>query len=177
MMSPVFTLYGKYNLLEAGTLIIIYYILAAFIIAIDQISKWLIITNMTIGQSIPVIPNIFYITSIRNTGAAWSILEGKRVFFYIITVIVAIIVIYYLQKAGRHHPLLGTALGLVLGGSLGNFIDRVFRGRVVDFLHVYIGNYSYPIFNIADSSLVIGVILILIYIYLEGKKEKNNGKI
>lgn len=157
-------------------MIFFYYLLAAFIIVIDQVSKWLIAKTMMIGQSISVIPNVLYITSIRNTGAAWSILEGKRLFFFIITIIVVVIVIYYLQKIGRYNPLLGTALGLVLGGSLGNFIDRVFRGQVVDFIHVYIGSYSYPIFNVADSSLVIGVILILIYIFIEGKKEKKNGK-
>lgn len=156
-------------------MLIIYYFIALLVICIDQWSKWLIAKSMLIGQSIPLIPGFLYFTSSRNKGAAWSILEGQQIFFFIITIIVVVIIVYYMQKMGRSSKLLGIALGLVLGGSLGNFIDRVFRGEVIDFVHVYIGTYSYPIFNVADSSLVIGVILILIYIFLEGKKEKKNG--
>lgn len=154
---------------------VIYYFIALVIIILDQLSKWFIVNNMTIGQSIELIPNFFYFTSTRNDGAAWSILEGQMIFFFIITAIVLVIVIYYMQKLGRFQPLLGTALGLVIGGTLGNFIDRLLRGEVVDFVHVYIFSYNYPIFNIADSSLVVGVVIILIYMFIEGKKEKQNG--
>ncbi len=154
---------------------IFYYFLALLVIIIDQWSKWLIAKSMMVGQSMTLIPGFLYFTSSRNTGAAWSILEGQRIFFFIITTIVVIIIIYYMQKLAGSSKLLGVALGMVLGGSIGNFIDRAIRGEVIDFIHVYIGSYSYPIFNAADSSLVIGVILILIYIFLEGKKEKQHG--
>ncbi|EST13127.1 signal peptidase II [Sporolactobacillus laevolacticus] len=150
----------------------IYYALAVFVLLIDQLSKWLVIQNMQIGDSVTIIPGFFYLTSIRNTGAAWSILEGQFFFFFIITVVVLAVVIYYMQKYGRKHPLLGTSLGFIIGGTLGNFFDRMFRGEVVDFIHVYLVHYSFPVFNLADSSLFIGVILLIIYLFLDGKKEQ-----
>jgi signal peptidase II len=154
---------------------VIYYFIAIIALVLDQFSKWLIASNMKVGQSIELIPNFLYITYTRNTGAAWSILEGQMWFFYLVTVIVLVIVVYYMQKYGRFKPLLGTALGLVIGGTLGNFFDRLIHGSVVDFIHVYLGSYSYPVFNIADSSLVIGAILILLYTLFDQKKEKVNG--
>ncbi|WP_174495557.1 signal peptidase II [Salirhabdus euzebyi] len=144
-----------------------YYVIALVIIAIDQWTKWLIVKNMTLMESIPVIENFFYITSHRNKGAAWGILQGQMWFFYIITVVVVIGVIIYLQKFGRQHVLLGLSLGLILGGAIGNFIDRVFRQEVVDFFDFIIFGYDFPIFNIADSALVVGVILMIIYTLFE----------
>lgn len=76
------------------------------------------------------------------------------------------------EKYAKTDKLLGISLGLILGGAIGNFIDRVFRQEVVDFIHVYIFSYNYPVFNIADSALCIGVVLIIIQTLLEGKKTK-----
>lgn len=150
----------------------IYYVIALFVIAIDQISKWLIVKNMELGTSIPIIDNVLYITSHRNRGAAWGILENKMWFFYIITVIFVAFIVFYMKKYTKTDKLLGISLGLILGGAIGNFIDRVFRQEVVDFIHVYIFSYNYPVFNIADSALCIGVVLIIIQTVLEGKKAK-----
>ncbi|WP_027726116.1 signal peptidase II [Tuberibacillus calidus] len=148
----------------------IYYAIGLIVLILDQLTKWIIVQQMHIGESIEIIPHFLYITSARNTGAAWSILEGQMWFFYLVTVVVLAIVIFYMQKYGRHRPFLGVALGLVIGGTLGNFIDRLFRGSVVDFIHVFLGNYSYPVFNVADSSLVIGAILIVIFTLFDQKK-------
>ncbi|MGE7860407.1 lipoprotein signal peptidase LspA [Bacillus mobilis] len=150
----------------------IYYVIALFVIAIDQISKWLIVKNMELGTSIPIIDNVLYITSHRNRGAAWGILENKMWFFYIITVVFVTFIVIYMKKYAKTDKLLGISLGLILGGAIGNFIDRVFRQEVVDFIHVYIFSYNYPVFNIADSALCIGVVLIIIQTLLEGKKTK-----
>jgi len=150
----------------------IYYVIALFVIAIDQISKWLIVKNMELGTSIPIIDNVLYITSHRNRGAAWGILENKMWFFYIITVVFVVFIVIYMQKYAKTDKLLGISLGLILGGAIGNFIDRVFRQEVVDFIHVYIFSYNYPVFNVADSALCIGVVLIIIQTLLEGKKTK-----
>ncbi|PEJ10323.1 lipoprotein signal peptidase LspA [Bacillus wiedmannii] len=150
----------------------IYYVIALFVIAIDQISKWLIVKNMELGTSIPIIDNVLYITSHRNRGAAWGILENKMWFFYIITVVFVVFIVIYMQKYAKTDKLLGISLGLILGGAIGNFIDRVFRQEVVDFIHVYIFSYNYPVFNIADSALCIGVVLIIIQTLLESKKTK-----
>jgi signal peptidase II len=144
------------------------------VIGIDQLTKWLIIQNMDLYESIPIIDNLFYITSHRNAGAAWGILEGQMLFFYIITTIVIIGLIYYMEKYARDNKLTAIALSLILGGAIGNFIDRLLRQEVVDFLDVMIFTYDFPIFNVADSALVIGVILIFIATIME---EKSKGKV
>ncbi|MGV3488609.1 MAG: signal peptidase II [Tuberibacillus sp.] len=154
----------------------IYYAIAILALILDQLTKWIISSQMEVGESIEIIPDFLYITSTRNTGAAWSILEGQMWFFYLVTIVVLAIVVYYMQKFGRHKPLLGIALGLVIGGTLGNFVDRLFRGSVVDFIHVFLGDYSYPVFNLADSSLVIGAILIIVFTLFDQKKEKEHGQ-
>ncbi|WP_010631015.1 signal peptidase II [Sporolactobacillus vineae] len=150
----------------------IYYLLALAVFLLDQLAKWLVVQNMQVGESIPIIPHFLYFTSLRNTGAAWSILQGQFTIFFVITVLVLGTVIYLMQKAGRKQPLLGTSLGLIIGGTLGNFSDRLLRGEVVDFVHAYPLGYNFPVFNLADSSLFIGVVLLLIYMYLDGKKAK-----
>jgi signal peptidase II len=157
---------------------VFYYIIALFVIALDQFTKWLIVKKLEYGESITIIDNFLYITSHRNRGAAWGILQGQMWFFYIITVLVIIGIVYYIQKAARGNWLFGVSLGLMLGGAIGNFIDRVVRKQVVDFINTYIFGYDFPIFNIADSSLVIGVILLMVHMFIEerGSKEKLNGK-
>ncbi|MDF2903312.1 MAG: lspA [Bacillus sp. (in: firmicutes)] len=157
---------------------VFYYIIAVFVIILDQLTKWLVKKNLEIGESIKVIDNFLYITSHRNRGAAWGILQGQMWFFYVITVIVIIGIIYYIQTVAKGKWLLGVSLGLMLGGAIGNFIDRVFRKEVVDFINTYIFGYDFPVFNIADSSLVLGVSLLMIHMFYEerGSKEKLNGK-
>ncbi|SER04508.1 signal peptidase II [Gracilibacillus ureilyticus] len=150
------------------------YIVAVVIIGLDQLTKLWIVQNMELGDQITVIENVFYLTSHRNTGAAWGILAGQMIFFYIITTIVIGFVIYYIQKYGKDSKLLGLSLALVLGGAIGNFIDRLFRKEVVDFFDIYIGSYDYPIFNIADSALVVGVILIFIGTILDERNKKRS---
>ncbi|WP_416826923.1 signal peptidase II [Ectobacillus polymachus] len=149
-----------------------YYGIALAVILVDQFTKWLIVTYMQYGESIPIIQNVLYITSHRNKGAAWGMLQDRMWFFYTITVVIVIAIVYYLRKYGKQDKLLGIALGLILGGALGNFIDRVFRKEVVDFIHTYIFSYNFPVFNVADSSLCIGVALLFIQTLMEGKKAK-----
>ncbi len=128
---------------------------------------------MEIGESITIIENFFYITSHRNTGAAWGILPGQMWFFYIITAVVIVGIIYYIQKHTKQNKVMGVALGFMLGGAIGNFIDRLFRKEVVDFINTYIFSYDFPIFNIADSALCIGVGLLFIHmLFFEGKEKE-----
>jgi signal peptidase II len=157
---------------------VFYYLVAIFIILLDQVTKWLIVTKMYLGESIPVIDNFLYITSHRNRGAAWGILQGQMWFFYLITTVVIIGIIYYIQKAAKGKMLLGVSLAFMLGGAIGNFIDRLLRKEVVDFIHTYIFSYNFPVFNIADSALVIGVILLMIQMLREERetKEKSYGE-
>lgn len=149
-----------------------YYVFAFIVILLDQLSKWLIVKKMDISESIVIIEDFFRITSHRNSGAAWGILQDQMIFFYIITFIVVIGIIYYMQKHAKNNGLLASALSLLLGGAIGNFIDRLFRKEVVDFLDFKIINYNYPIFNIADSALFIGVAVLIIFVIIDERKNK-----
>lgn len=151
-----------------------YYIIALFVIILDQLTKWLIVKNLQLGESIKIIENFLYITSHRNRGAAWGILQGQMWFFYVITIVVIIGIVWYIQKAVKGQWLMGVSLGLMLGGAIGNFIDRVFRKEVVDFVNTYIFGYDFPVFNIADSALVIGVILLMIQMLKEERELKRS---
>ena len=153
-----------------------YYLLALVIIALDQITKAIIVNKMELGESIQVIEYFLYITSHRNPGAAWGILAGKMWFFYIVTVVVIIALVFYIQKMAKTHMLVGVALALMLGGAIGNFIDRILHQEVVDFIDTYIFGYNFPIFNVADSALTVGVALLIIYMLFEEKflKERKN---
>lgn len=155
------------------TIRVIYFLLAFILFLIDQGTKYLIAVNLKIGDQIPVIGDFFLITSHRNTGAAFGILEGKRWFFVTITVIVVAGIIWYLNKVkSSNNKLLPTALSLVLGGAVGNFLDRAVAGEVVDFLQFNFGTYTFPIFNVADSCIVIGVAMIVLDSILEMRREK-----
>jgi signal peptidase II len=153
---------------------VFYYLIALVVILIDQVTKWMIVKEMYYGQSITVIENFLYITSHRNRGAAWGILQGQMWFFYLITVVVVVGLIIYIQKLKKQDKWFGIALALMLGGAIGNFIDRVVRKEVVDFVNTYIFTYDFPIFNVADSALVVGVIIMFIMTLFEGKMKKEH---
>ncbi|MDE5978262.1 MAG: signal peptidase II [Turicibacter sp.] len=141
-------------------------------IIIDQLTKFLVVKYMTIGQSISIIDNFLYLTSHRNQGAAWGILQGKMIFFYVVTIVVIGVVIVWIRRLNlQKEKLLGIALALILGGALGNFIDRVMYQQVVDFINVYLFKYDFPIFNVADSALCIGVLLMAVDAALDVKQQ------
>ena len=152
----------------------IYYGIALLIIALDQWTKWLVVKYMALGERISVIDPYVGWLSHRNRGAAWGMLEGQMWLFGIVTVVVTIGLLYYFHKHARKQPLLQITLMVLLGGTIGNFIDRMARGEVVDFVDVLIPviNYDFPIFNIADAALTIGVVLMIIYIILDEKQQK-----
>ncbi|MBP3952105.1 signal peptidase II [Bacillus suaedae] len=153
-----------------------YYIIALVIIVFDQITKRIVETKMALGESITIIEPFLYFTSHRNRGAAFGILEGQMWLFYIITVIVVIGIIYFMKKEASKSRLYGISLALLLGGAIGNFIDRLFRGEVVDFVDTYIFGYDFAIFNVADASLCIGVGLLFIKMLSDERKQKKEIK-
>ncbi|EGQ3511649.1 lipoprotein signal peptidase [Staphylococcus pseudintermedius] len=140
----------------------------------DQLTKFIIRTQMALGESFAVVPKFLYITSHRNNGAAWGILSGKMTFFYIITIIVLIALIVFYIKEAKNNMLMQIAISLLFSGALGNFIDRVSSGEVVDFIDTVIFGYDFPIFNIADASLTIGVVLLIIVLL---KDQNQKGKV
>lgn len=153
-----------------------YYLLALVVIVFDQITKRIVETEMALGESITIIEPFLYFTSHRNRGAAFGILEGQMWLFYIVTVIVVIGIIYYMKKEASKSRLYGVSLALLLGGAIGNFIDRLFRGEVVDFVDTYIFGYDFAIFNVADASLCIGVGLLFIKMLSDERKQKKEIK-
>lgn len=155
-----------------------YYGLAAFVILLDQWTKWLIVKNMEFGERIAVWDPWFAILSHRNRGAAWGMLEGQIWLFTIVTIGVICAIIYFYHKEAKGKLIFQIGLMLLLGGAIGNFIDRLFRGEVVDFIDVFIPiiNYDFPIFNIADAALTIAVVILMIGLITEDKKEKKQVK-
>lgn len=155
-----------------------YYFITLLIIISDQLTKWLVVNYMTYGgPSLEIVPNWLYFTSHRNSGAAWGVLQDQMIFFYILTTIVVVAIIYVMWKHGAENSLLALSLAIILGGAIGNFIDRIFRKEVVDFIRVDL--FNFPIFNIADMALTFGVMTMFIYVIKDEKmkKEKSNGAI
>ncbi|ARF15259.1 signal peptidase II [Sporosarcina ureae] len=153
---------------------IFYYAIAALVIGLDQLTKWLIVKNMELGEHIAILDPYIALLSHRNRGAAWGMLEGKMWLFFIVTIVVVVAIIYFFHTEGKKDQLLGVSLMLLLGGAIGNFIDRLLRGEVVDFISVLIPviHYDFPIFNVADAALTIAVILILLHVVFDEKKKK-----
>lgn len=152
-----------------------YYWIALLVFVLDFATKRLIETKLNIGDQISVIGQFFLITSHRNRGAAFGILQEQRLFFIIITIVIVTGIIWYIQAMRKiAKPWLLNGLGLVLGGAIGNFLDRARYGEVVDFLQFNFGSYEFPIFNVADSAIVCGVALILIDTLLSAKDDKKH---
>ena len=155
-----------------------YYGLAAIVILLDQWTKWLIVKNMELGERIAVWDPWLGILSHRNRGAAWGMLEGQMWLFSVVTIVVIAGIIYFYHTEAKGKPMYQISLMLLLGGAVGNFIDRLFRGEVVDFVDTFIPviKYHFPIFNIADAALTIAVVMLIITIVLEEKAEKKKVK-
>ena len=143
-------------------------------VVLDQVTKQIVTRNMEIGDSIPVIDNFLSITYHRNSGAAWGIMQGQMLFFYIVTAITIAGLIFWLRKIDlKIEKVMAISLALMLAGAIGNLIDRIMYQSVIDFISTYWWGYSFPIFNIADSSLVIGVGLMAIdALFLERRRLK-----
>ena len=137
------------------------YIIAFLFFIIDLISKQLVMHLMVLGEKNVIIKNFFYLTYTENKGAAWSILEDKRILLLIITVFVLFLINKYINKE-KLSKMEEFTYGMIIGGIIGNLFDRVFYGSVVDFLDFKIFGYDYPVFNLADSFIVVGIILLMI---------------
>lgn len=153
-----------------------HYLIIIVTILIDQISKYYIQYTPALHGKIELIPNFLYVTYVKNTGVAWSMLSGKTVFLIIIGIIETAVLIYFLVMVlkAKNKPYI-VALSLMIGGAIGNLIDRIMFGYVRDFIDTYPFGYNFPVFNVADSALCIGVGIILILMIYEERKEKRNG--
>ncbi|MDI6776669.1 MAG: signal peptidase II [Syntrophales bacterium] len=153
---------------------LLFFVTTVAVILLDQITKAYISSTMSIHESFAVIEGFFNITYIRNPGAAFGFLTGvspvfRYVFFLSATIAVILLILHYIRKSKEEELLLIFSLSLILAGAMGNLIDRVRFGEVIDFLDVYIGFYHWPAFNAADSAISTGA-AILILITLKRKK-------
>jgi signal peptidase II len=157
---------------------IIWFLLSLFIIGLDQLSKYLITHTLDLWQSIPLIPGFFDFTLRHNTGAAYSFLDSasgwQRWFFIGLALIISAVIIVWMRKLSIKEKLEGYALALILGGALGNLCDRVIHGYVIDFILFYYEKWQFPAFNIADSAISIGVVLLIPSLFKSPNVKKIN---
>lgn len=144
-------------------------VISGLVIILDQITKILILKNLPLYHSITIVPGFFNITHIHNPGGAFGFLAHQdsslRSFLFIFFSLFAIGLIFYFYKnTNRTHPFLGSGFALILGGAMGNLIDRIRFGKVVDFLDVYLNNYHWPAFNVADSAITVGVAIFIFHV-------------
>ena len=152
-----------------------YYLLIIIVVMLDQLTKFFIAKNLSQYDSVTIIPGFFKLVHVRNDGAIFGLLSdsGKSWVFFVLTVaslLALSLVVYYFHIVPAKDKVFKIALALILAGALGNLVDRVLRGYVVDFLHFYIKGWQWPSFNIADSCITIGALLLL-YIFFIRKKE------
>ncbi len=145
---------------------------------VDQWTKWIASTHLNYADPVPVLPFLNW-TLLHNYGAAFSFLSDaggwQRYFFTSLAGLVSILFVFWLLRMPKKMVVLPVAIALILGGALGNLIDRITLGYVVDFIHVYYQNHHFPAFNIADSAITLGTILLLIdTFFLEKQRPKNS---
>jgi len=154
-----------------------FYLIALGIILLDRATKLVIIQTLRLGQGIPVIPGFLDIVFVLNPGAAFGFLatlsdEVRNPLFILISILAVVLIVFYHTRYLRSHRLVSVALGIVLGGAVGNLIDRLYYGMVVDFLDLHAGPYHWPAFNVADSAISVGVSLMILDMLLDWRRER-----
>ena len=152
---------------------------AAVIIALDQITKSAVMARFSLHETLEIIPGLFNLVYVMNPGAAFGFLADasptfRYIFFIGVTILAAGLIVYYLVKSNPRNLMLAGSLTLIFGGAVGNLIDRIRFGAVVDFLDVYLGASHWPAFNVADSAITCGAIL-MIWEMLRNRKSKQTS--
>jgi len=133
---------------------------AASILVLDQVSKAIMASRLLLGRPVPLLGDFVRLTLVHNTGAAFGLFPGSRLPFILISILAIGVVLYLFARAAYHGLMNRILLGCILGGALGNLVDRIRWGRVVDFIDVGVGTLRWPVFNVADSAVTLGVILL-----------------
>lgn len=144
----------------------LYFVAAIIVLLLDRATKWLVSERIQLHESISVIPGFFRLTHVQNRGAAFGLFadspsEWKVAILVAFSLIALVVVSALLWRNSHTFTMTGTALALILGGAIGNLWDRILAGHVVDFLDFYVGTYHWPAFNIADSAIVVGAMLLV----------------
>lgn len=151
-----------------------YVVFIAVLILIDQITKYIVSIQLQNGREIDIIKNIFSLSYVENRGIAFGMMQGGRWFFVIFTILILLAYIYYYNKVLKYKKdiFYNISLILIVSGAIGNFIDRVHLGYVIDFLYFKLINF--PVFNLADIYVVIGAILyVIVNLFLDNEENKN----
>lgn len=152
--------------------------ISVVVLIADQVSKVIADSSLILHSPVPVLPGYFDWMLAYNEGAAFSFLAGaggwQRWFFTALATVVSIVLIVWIKKLESHERYTAISLALILGGALGNLIDRVLYGHVIDFIQVYFGSYAYPAFNIADSAIFIGAAMLIIQALFAKNEEKTS---
>lgn len=131
--------------------------LSLLIVVLDQLTKWLVRVEFPLGHSIPVIPGLFNLTYVRNTGAAWGIMGGLNGWLAVLSIVMLVVIVVFRRSFLSDVPVHRMALGCMVGGIVGNLLDRVRLDYVVDFLDFHAAGHHFPAFNVADSAICVGV--------------------
>lgn len=154
-------------------------VIAAVVLVLDQLSKWWIIQSLPaspyVQDGITVIPGFFHIIHVYNEGAAWGMFTGYSSALALLGLVALAAIFLFRRHLELHRPFIQIIFGLLIGGIIGNMIDRFAHGHVVDFLDFHFGSYRYPTFNIADCGITIGVALYIILTLIEGWKERHHS--
>ncbi|MBT8150321.1 MAG: lipoprotein signal peptidase [Gammaproteobacteria bacterium] len=150
-----------------------WYLFAIALVAIDQLSKYLVQANFELYERLPLLPLLDF-TLVYNEGAAWSFLSDaggwQRWLFTAISSVVSVVLVIWIARTAVNETLLCFALAAILGGAVGNLIDRVMLGKVVDFVLVYYKDWYFPAFNVADAAITVGAAAMLLDIFVGGEK-------
>ena len=165
------TKYELHDLIPVG--------IAATVVIVDQLTKLWIMTNFALHEQLHIIPGFFDLVYVTNTGAAFGFLAGsktwlRQAFFVTVSIAALVVMVFAYGHLRKQARIFVYALGLIAGGAVGNFIDRLRFGAVVDFLDFYLGSYHWPAFNAADSAITVGVALFLLGTLLQHMKQGEN---
>ena len=145
--------------------------IAGLVVVLDQLTKWLVLAKMPLYHSTAVIPGFFNLTHIRNPGGAFGFMatgsQGVRSLLFVgVSIVATGIIVYFYRSTPKTYPYLASALAMIFGGAVGNLIDRLRFGEVIDFLDVYIGTHHWPAFNVADSAITVGITIFVAHVVL-----------
>jgi signal peptidase II len=147
------------------------------VVALDQATKAIVVRNMALHQSIVLVDGFFALTYVRNTGAAFGVLAGRMhalriAFFLAVSAGAVALLAWFLRGIAAERRALVAACGAVIGGAIGNMIDRIASGEVVDFLDVFVGTYHWPAFNVADSAITVGVLVLCLDAFRQPERSR-----
>jgi len=144
-------------------------IIAGLVILTDQITKWMVLAHLPLFKSVPVIPDFFNLTHIQNPGGAFGFLADqsfmvRRMMFVVVSLFATGLIFWFYHRTPASHPFLAAGFALIFGGAIGNLIDRLRFGKVVDFLDIYVRGWHWPAFNVADSAISVGIAIFVYHL-------------